>query len=96
METVDLARFVFSFLGVLALIVICAWIVKRLDVEKRLAGLRKDAHLALVETCHIDGKHKLVLVRRDTRQHVLLLGQGAPLLVESYDVAVQKDEHEQA
>lgn len=94
MEYIDLARFIFSFLGVIALIVVCAWIVKRLDIEKKLAGLRKDAHLAVVESCHIDAKHKLVVVKRDTRHHVLLLGQGRALHVESYDATASEKPHE--
>lgn len=85
MESVDLARFVLSFFGVIALILISTWMAKRLDVQKRLASLRKDAHLAVLEVTHIDARHKLVVVRRDARRHLLLIGQGAPLLVESYD-----------
>lgn len=94
MEYIDLARFIFSFLSVIALIVVCAWVIKRLDIEKKLAGLRKDAHLAVVESCHIDAKHKLVIVRRDARHHVLLIGQGVSLLVESYDAAASEKLHE--
>lgn len=96
MESVDLARFIFSFLGVIALILISSWIVKRLDVQKRLAGLRKDAHLAVVETSHIDNRHKLVVIRRDERHHLLLIGQAAPLLIESYDAPAQEAAHENA
>jgi flagellar protein FliO/FliZ len=85
-ETVDLARFIFSFLGVIALILICAWIIKRLDIEKKLAAMRKDSRLSVIESCSIDAKHKLVMVRSDHRVHVLLLGAGAPLCIESSDM----------
>ncbi len=85
MEYVDLARFVFSFAGVIALILLVAWITKRLGIEKRLAGLRKNALVSVTETCHIDARHKLVVVRRGDRHHLLVVGQGATLLVESFD-----------
>ncbi len=90
MEYVNLARVVLSFAGVVALIFICAWVAKRLDVQKRLASMRKDAHIAVVESLHIDGRNKLVIVRRDAKHHLLLLGQNAPVHIESYDVPVQE------
>lgn len=92
MESVDLARFVLSFFGVIALILVSTWIAKRIDVQKRLASLRKDAHLAVLEVSHVDARHKLVVVRRDTRRHLLLIGPGAPLLIESYDPVVDGGE----
>lgn len=85
MEYVDLARFIFSFAGVIALILLVAWIIKRLGLEKRLAGLRKDAMIAVAETCHIDARHKLVVVRRGDLHHLLVIGQGSTVLVESFD-----------
>ncbi len=90
MEYVDLARFVFSLLAVIALILLCVWIAKRLDVEKRLAGLRKNTYLSIVESFHVDPKHKLVIVKRGSIHHVLLIGQGTSLVVESYEVAPQE------
>lgn len=91
MEYVSLARVAVSFLGVIALILLCAWIAKRLDVQKRLANMRKDARLALVESVHIDGRHKLVIVRREAKHHLLLLGQQAPLHIESYDAPAAEE-----
>lgn len=86
MEYVDLARFVFSLIGVLSLIMLCAWIAKRFNVDKRLAAFKKDAQLSVLETCHIDPRHKLVLIKRNEKRHVLVLGQSHATLIESYDV----------
>jgi flagellar biogenesis protein FliO len=90
-ETVDLARFIFSFLGVVALILIFAWIIKRLDIEKKLAAMRKDSRIAVLESCAIDAKHKLVMVRADHRVHLLLLGAGSLVCIESSDLPREKE-----
>jgi flagellar protein FliO/FliZ len=38
--------------------------------------------LAISESLLIDGKHRLVLIRRDGTEHLILLGAGPDLLVE--------------
>jgi flagellar protein FliO/FliZ len=72
-------------LAVVALIFGVAYIARKLGVEKKLAGLRKDARMRVVESLSLDMRHRLVIVRRDAREHVLLIGPGETQVVESYD-----------
>lgn len=85
MESADVVRAFVSLIGVVALILLTAWVVKRVGIEKRFAGMRKDARLQIVESLYIDARHRVVILRRDTREHVLLVTATDSLVLESYD-----------
>lgn len=77
-------RFVVALLFVLALIVVLAWAARHFGLGSRMganAGKRK--RLSIVEVAPLDGRNKLVLVKRDGVEHLLMLGHNDPLLVES-------------
>jgi flagellar protein FliO/FliZ len=75
-------RFAASLVLVLGLIVGVLWVLRRTGLAgmvPRIAGRRR---LAMVESLNLDGRRRLVLVRRDGTEHLLLLGGGADLVVE--------------
>ncbi len=74
-------RFLLALAAVVALIGLCAWIARRLGLGGRLAttGSRR---LRIVEVLPLDGKRRLVLLRRDGVEHLLLLGQSSDLVIE--------------
>ena len=73
---------------VLGLVALLAWAVRRLNLIPGTAALtRRGRRLRVVEVTPIDVRRKLVLVRRDDREHLLLLGQASELVVESGIVA---------
>jgi flagellar protein FliO/FliZ len=43
--------------------------------------------LSVLEVLPIDGKRRLVLLRRDAAEHLVLLGIGGDLLIESNGIA---------
>ena len=69
---------------VVSLIFGAAWLARRAGLAgngpRALRGRRR--RLTQVESLALDGKRRLVLVRRDGREHLLLLGGGADLVVE--------------
>ena len=75
-------RFILSLLLVLGLIVLCGWALRRFGNPARF-GNRGPKRLGVVETLPLDPRHRLVLVRRDGVEHLLLLGPTHALLVES-------------
>ncbi|HIP79987.1 MAG TPA: hypothetical protein EYH07_16190 [Kiloniellaceae bacterium] len=84
----DLAEYVRFFLAlgfVLVLIAGLAALVRRSGLGERLAVTKSNGprRLDLVEVRPIDAKRKLVLIRRDDREHLVLLGHGSDLLIES-------------
>lgn len=81
MEATSYLRFVLSLTAVIALIFAVVWMVKRWGLGAMVP--RGGRRLALVESLSLDAKRRLVLVRRDDCEHLLLLGGGADLLIES-------------
>ena len=84
----DLAEYLRFFLAlgfVLLLIAILAALVRRSGLGDRLAVTKNsgERRLDLVEVRPLDAKRKLVLLRRDDREHLVLLGSGSDLLIES-------------
>ena len=72
---------------VIGMIAFIAWLVRRLGLLNRIApgssigsGKRR---LSVVESCTVDGKRRLVLVRRDQTEHLILLtGAGSGVVIE--------------
>lgn len=75
-------RFIVALAAILALLAAFAWLVRRYGVGGRMRGGGK-RRLAIVEVAPIDGKRRLVLLRRDSTEHLVLLGPDGALLVES-------------
>jgi len=78
------ARYVVALLFVLALIALLAWVARRL----RIGGVARpgsgERRLAVIEVAQIDPRRRLVLIRRDATEHLLLLGpDGADRVVEA-------------
>lgn len=75
----------FRFFAALAFVV--GLIVLLSYVARRYRGLAtgKPRRMAIVEAIGVDAKRRLVLVRSDDREFLLLVGGGADLLVEARD-----------
>lgn len=90
-DTDLLLRFVAALTFVLVLIAGVAWLGRRYMSGGRigrLAGRRR--RLAVVEVLPVDGRTRLVLVRRDTVEHLIVLGAAGTAVVES-GIAPQGD-----
>jgi flagellar protein FliO/FliZ len=83
MSALDYLRFVSALIFVLALIGVLAWAARRFGVAGRLGAPRSQGRLAVVETAVLDARRRLVLVRRDSTEHLLLLGPTSELVVET-------------
>ena len=69
---------------VLALIGLLSWVIRRFKFGgKFLGGGGGGRRLGVIESTAIDGKHRLVLVRRDDTEHLVLLGANGDIVVES-------------
>ncbi|MBP6688510.1 MAG: FliO/MopB family protein [Hyphomonadaceae bacterium] len=79
MDFLDLARAVFALLATLALIVGAAYLARRLGMlQPGGPGVKR---MRITETLLIDTRRRMVIVRVDDREHVMLLGPGGDLLV---------------
>lgn len=76
-------RFVLALVFVLGLIGALAWAARRFGLAGRLAATTgKSRRVKIVEVTPLDARHRLVLLRRDDVEHLVLLGAGADLLIE--------------
>ena len=87
-------QFMLALVFVLGLIVGAAALARRFGFGAVPTGLRRKRRLALVETMAIDGKRRLILVRRDDREHLLLVGGGSDIIIETAIPAVPVAEAE--
>jgi flagellar protein FliO/FliZ len=86
MDLGEYFRFFLALGFVLVLIAGLAALVRRSGFGDPLAMTPTSAgerRLTLVEVRPLDAKHKLVLLRRDDREHLVLLGAAGDLLIES-------------
>ena len=88
MDLGDYVRFVFALAFVLGLIGLATVALKRFGMLPRVTRRKKGSgkpgkRLGIVEIAPIDAKRRLILVRRDDVEHLIVLGIGSELLIES-------------
>jgi flagellar protein FliO/FliZ len=84
MELTYYFQFVLALIFVLGLIWTLAILARRFGLAPRVTGGRGGARrLSIVEVLPVDAKRRLVLVRRDGVEHLILLGASSDLIVES-------------
>ena len=76
-------RALLALVAVLGLITGAAWIARKTGLGSGRLGQRGKRRLSIIETMALDGRRRLVLVRRDEAEHLLLIGGGTDLLIES-------------
>jgi flagellar protein FliO/FliZ len=73
-----------ALLLVIGLILALAWLARRLGVMGRLGALGGGKRrLSLIEVLPLDAKRRLVLIRRDGTEHLVLLGLASDVVIES-------------
>jgi flagellar protein FliO/FliZ len=78
-DWMDWARMVFALIATLALIVGVAYGARRLGMlQPGAQGLRR---LKISESLMLDPRRRLVIVRCDDREHLILLGPGGDVVV---------------
>lgn len=79
MDWVDWARALFALIATLALILGVAYGARRLGMLQ--PGAPGPRRLKVSESLMIDPRRRLVIVRCDGREHLLLLGPGGDVVV---------------
>lgn len=96
MDPADYAQFVLALIFVLGLIGLAALMLRRfgpgaLSLPRNRTGARR---LSVVEALPIDPRRRLLLIRRDGVEHLLLLGPNGDRIVESDIEAPEETEAE--
>jgi flagellar protein FliO/FliZ len=88
MDVIDLARYFGALLLVLALVGFAALAARKYGLAGFVQGTVA-RRLSIVETMMVGPKHKLVLIRRDGAEHLVLLGPQGADVIESGIPAIQ-------
>ena len=74
-----------AFVAVLALIGVLAWLIRRFASNRLGANTNRGRmpRLAVIDAAAVDGRRRLVLVRRDNIEHLLMIGGPSDIVVES-------------
>jgi len=78
MQFTELLRMFFALAVTLGLLGLLVVVMRRFGPEtlKRLQGTRKDRRMAVVESLVLDPARRLVLVKIDAEERLILLGEG--------------------
>jgi flagellar biogenesis protein FliO len=79
-----IVRFVVAFVIVLGLIALTFWLIRRFGGTRvgTAAARGRQPRLAVVDAAPVDGRRRLVLVRRDNVEHLLMIGGPTDIVVE--------------
>jgi flagellar protein FliO/FliZ len=80
-------RFVASLVFVVGLMLALLWALRRFGPAGMVVRPGTRRRLGVIESSALDGRRRLVLVRCDDTEHLLLIGGVSDLVVESRTVA---------
>ena len=86
------ARFIVAFVLVLALIGLTAWLIRQFGSARasNAGGARnRQPRLAVLDSAIVDARRRLVLIRRDNVEHLILIGGPTDVVVEENIVRAQ-------
>lgn len=77
-------KFFLAFVIVLALIGVTAWLVRRFGADRfgGSAARGRQPRLAVVDAAAVDGRRRLIIIRRDNVEHLLMIGGPTDVVVE--------------
>jgi hypothetical protein len=78
-------KMVFAIIVVLGLIALTAWLVRRFGSDRLGTGTTRgrQPRLAVIDAASVDGRRRLVLIRRDNVEHLMMIGGPTDVVVEA-------------
>ncbi len=96
----DLAWYLVAGAGVLLFLVIALWIVRAfMSAGGALMLTGRNKRLSVVDQASVDGRRRLVLIRRDGVEHLLMTGGAIDIVIETGIGAprpISREDHEHA
>ncbi|MHC5652882.1 flagellar biosynthetic protein FliO [Stappia sp. ICDLI1TA098] len=74
--------FFIAVIIVLALISIFVWVLRRIASTRALGGRSRQPRIAVMDAAALDARRRLVLIRRDNVEHLILVGGPSDVVVE--------------
>ncbi len=84
MDVLDYLRFLLVLMVIVGLIIGLGWLLRRFGFGDGARGpLTRHRRLGTIESASLDARHKVVLVRRDDVEHLVLVGPNTSQVIES-------------
>lgn len=85
MEFEGYIRFLLALVFVIGLIGLLAAVARRMGLGFPATAMKggKDRRLSVVEAAPLDGRRRLVLIRRDDVEHLVMVGPSSELVIET-------------
>lgn len=95
-EGISLLRLAIASIAVIGLLGGFAWLLKYIVARGWLSQIKisNNSRIKLVETLPLDARRRMVIVRCDNKEHLLLLGVNQDLVVDSNLPSPQLPENE--
>ena len=92
MSTTIYVQAALALILVLGLIMALTWLLRRYGLgDGARSTLGRKKRLMTIESATVDARHRLVLVKRDNVEHLLLIGPGDSFVVE-HGIPVEPDQ----
>jgi len=77
-------KMLFAFIVVFAVLALALWLVRRFGSDRltHAGGRGRQPRLAVVDAANVDGRRKLVLIRRDNVEHLVMIGGPSDVVIE--------------
>ena len=86
MDILGILRSLGSLAVILGMLAGALWAVRRFDIRlPGRTGVRNEKRLQLVERLGIDQRRSVVIIRRDGREHLMVMGPEGSVTIESFD-----------
>lgn len=82
MEPTAYLRVIVSLVLVVGLMLAVLWALRRFNIGGMVARPSSRRRLAVVETMAVDSRRRLILVRRDGVEHLLMIGGAQDVVIE--------------
>jgi len=92
MTPADYLKFIVALIFVLSLMGGLAYVLKRSGLAHGGVTAGKKRRLKLVESLPLDAKHKAVIIRRDAKEHLVILSANGETVIETDFEPPKKDE----
>jgi len=78
----DYFRFLVALLFVLGLIGVMVFVGRRFNLTPKITSAKSDRRLRIVEILPVDAKRRMLLVRRDNVEHLVMLAPNNDVVIE--------------
>lgn len=82
MITSEILRILFGLVAVLGLIGLAAVAARKFGLASASGGIARKRRLAIVETLAVDARRRMIIVKCDGKEHLVMLGANGETVIE--------------